>query len=1104
MRNMTTRTVTWALICGACALTATSSWGVQTVNLRAEAFIKTVTLLEGGTRDVVMWGFALDGGAPSVPGPAITIAPGETELVINLANNLAVPISIVIPGQRGFVRDAPHATFTDAQGRTRAHSFVKETPAGGTGEYRWTGLRPGTYLYHSGSHPALQVQMGLYGMLKQDAVAGRAYGISYAAETNWIFGEIDFDVHDAVQAGAYGTTVKSMIHSVPEVYLLNGEPYQVVELPLAAGQTNLLRLLNACFDERIPVLNGFYATLLAEDGRAYPYPKVETAIHLPALKTRDALLVSDQAETVKAFDRRILTVAFLPAAPDTAPPMILSVLAVNATNVRVRFSEGMELSSAQTAANYSIDNGITVNTAALSPDTRTVTLTTSTLTNGNYLLTVNNVADLAIPPNIIVPNSQAAFTYTYIPPVPPAAPASLTATLVGLPPLQWQINLAWNDNSANETGFRIERAPVICGVTGVFSSVGTVGQNVTSFTDSTLVPPAIYVYRVFAFNDGGDSPTSNVTTPIMVAINLALASRGSTITGNNGANWGLLIDGVTTGYTGNTGFGYTLWRNAANAPGSMTLDLKGLCAISSMRFLLWDLDSRYYQYRIEASSNSTTWVTIVDRTVTTNQCRSWQDLCIDSTIRARYLRLTGTYNSSFGNNGFHVVEWQVYGAPPAPAILTSTNEVIVPIGGRTTFRAKLNAIVAGPTTVTVSRLSGDTNILVQSGGSLVFNTSNWDTYQTVTLRAESNTLVNASAVIQSSSPGMANTEVTATALHNLALASRGSTITGNNGANWGLLIDGVTTGYTGNTGFGYTLWTGAANAPGSMTLDLKSVCAISSMRLLLWDLDNRYYWYRIEASSNGTTWITIVNNTAGTWRSWQDIRFSPTIQARYLRLTGTLNSSVSNNGFHVVEWEVYGTPEVPQAILTSANAIAVPIGGTTNFHVKLNTIPVSLTTVTVSRASGDTNIVVQSGGSLVFNASNWDIYQPVTLQAGPATPTNASAVIRSSASGIASADVIATAIGQPPVAPSNLRTIIRGTNYIIVGWTDNSGNELGFYIERSPDGVTAWTRVGQTTVNATAYRNTGLTTGTLYYYRAQAYNAFGVSGFSNVLPVTTR
>ena len=170
-----------------------------------------------------------------------------------------------------------------------------------------------------------------------------------------------------------------------------------------------------------------------------------------------------------------------------------------------------------------------------------------------------------------------------------------------------------------------------------------------------------------------------------VVINLALASLGSTITGNNGANWGKLIDGVTTGYTGSAGFGYTIWTPT---PGNMTLDLKGLYTITRTKLLLWDLDSRYYQYKIEASSNNTTWVTIVNRTATTNRCQSWQDIQFSPPMQARYLRLTGTYNSISGNTGFHVVEWEVYGtplAPPASSAQTSNGNVSVlqPIDVRT-------------------------------------------------------------------------------------------------------------------------------------------------------------------------------------------------------------------------------------------------------------------------------------------------------------------------------------------------------------------------------------------------------------------------------------
>ena len=148
----------------------------------------------------------------------------------------------------------------------------------------------------------------------------------------------------------------------------------------------------------------------------------------------------------------------------------------------------------------------------------------------------------------------------------------------------------------------------------------------------------------------------------------------------------------------------------------------------------------------------------------------------------------------------------------ASTILTSEDVVAVPEGGTVTFRVKLNAAPVGLTTVTVSRVTGDPDLVVQSDSSLIFNASNWDTYQTVTLSAaEDADTVDSEAVIRCSTFGVANKDVTATEqdndkIVNLALASRGSTITGDNGVNWSALIDGVTTGYDGDYGYGYTLW----------------------------------------------------------------------------------------------------------------------------------------------------------------------------------------------------------------------------------------------------------------------------------------------------------
>ncbi len=62
----------------------------------------------------------------------------------------------------------------------------------------------------------------------------------------------------------------------------------------------------------------------------------------------------------------------------------------------------------------------------------------------------------------------------------PAAPSNLTATAVS----SSQINLAWNDNSNNEQGFRIER----CQGNNCtnFVQIAQVGPNVTSFSNTGL------------------------------------------------------------------------------------------------------------------------------------------------------------------------------------------------------------------------------------------------------------------------------------------------------------------------------------------------------------------------------------------------------------------------------------------------------------------------------------------------------------------------------------------------------------------------------------------------------------------------------------------
>ena len=139
-----------------------------------------------------MWGFCSGTGCGGswAPGPTIIAAAGDN-LTINLSNTLPVPTSLVILGQAGggvggpavmngpvhtgqttstFAGNAPAIPFVPPAQGPRVRSFGTEaaaatTTAPGTATLTWSSLKPGTYLYETGTMPSLQAPMGLYGVL---------------------------------------------------------------------------------------------------------------------------------------------------------------------------------------------------------------------------------------------------------------------------------------------------------------------------------------------------------------------------------------------------------------------------------------------------------------------------------------------------------------------------------------------------------------------------------------------------------------------------------------------------------------------------------------------------------------------------------------------------------------------------------------------------------------------------------------------------------------------------------------------------------------------------------------------------------------------------
>ena len=112
---------------------------------------------DGGS--MLVWAYA-NAGAPNsraqYPGPTLILTQGQT-VTLTLQNTLDVPTSIVFPGQ---------ANVTATGGPNSQDGLLtKEALKGGSVTYTFTASQAGTYTYHSGTNPELQVEMGLVGVI---------------------------------------------------------------------------------------------------------------------------------------------------------------------------------------------------------------------------------------------------------------------------------------------------------------------------------------------------------------------------------------------------------------------------------------------------------------------------------------------------------------------------------------------------------------------------------------------------------------------------------------------------------------------------------------------------------------------------------------------------------------------------------------------------------------------------------------------------------------------------------------------------------------------------------------------------------------------------
>ena len=149
-------------------------------------------------------------------------------------------------------------------------------------------------------------------------------------------------------------------------------------------------------------------------------------------------------------------------------------------------------------------------------------------------------------------SNVAMATTTAAPPVvslPPSPPTGLAITAASAA----QISLSWKDNSTNETKFRIERKS---SAAAAYSEIAQVGTNVSVYIDTGLTGGTLYVYRVRAMNNEGNSAYSNevyTITPIplpsaisdLTALGVSASQINLTWTDTSAYEWGYRIERKT-------------------------------------------------------------------------------------------------------------------------------------------------------------------------------------------------------------------------------------------------------------------------------------------------------------------------------------------------------------------------------------------------------------------------------------------------------------------------------------------------------------------------------------------------------------------------------
>lgn len=695
------------------------------------------------------------------------------------------------------------------------------------------------------------------------------------------------------------------------------------------------------------------------------------------------------------------------------------------------------------------------------------------------------------------PETSPDITITISDPVtPPTAPSGFAAAASALSSNPPRVRLTWIDNSTNESGFEIEK-----GGPGIFPNI-LVGPNIREYVDTAVLADTTYLYKIRAVNAAGNSDPGwaqapvSVTTPGILPKAPSGLTADMTVPGQVGLSW-------TNNSVNETGF-YIQRATGAGLFVQIATALAGSTGYSDTTVVL----GTQYSYRVVAyntygSSPPSNVVTVA--TATTLPAAPSDLTAVASAAGVSPQSITLHWTDHANNEaGFQIMKSDGNGPFSLLATVGAnvTGYVDTLVAPSTTYFYQVAATnAAGPSSSGIA--SATTPALVSAAPSnLVAIPSVLSTNPAVVTLTWADNSANEIGFTVERATNLLFTQGFTQFSVNANITQYTDITVSANPTTYYYRVS--ATGPTGSLGVSNTVQVASPGqlpaAPSNLLAAPSSLSTNPPGVILIWtDNSGNETGFTLERATNlqftqGLAQFAVGANV--TFYSDTTVSVNPaTYYYRVFASSAAGNSGLSNSAQAVTPGQLPLAPASLTAVGTATPSVQVNLAWTDTSNNE--------TGFQVQRASG-------TGAFAVITTLGPNVTSYSDTQVSPAT-TYFYIVAAVNDSGVSGLTNIASATTPQvvPAVPDNLTALPSALSTsqpgVALNWSDNSGNETGFTIERAADAL--FTQgLAQFTVgaNVTSYSDTTISTEpAVYYYRVSALNIAGSSGVSNTAQVTT-